>query len=403
MRSRKRQTAPRASVRSVVSQLPPPRLIQRADDLAAMLDHLLTQPKVAVDTEANSLYAYYHQVCLIQFSVPGADYLVDPLALDDLSPLGELFASPDVEKIFHAAENDVLMLKRDYRFRFARLFDTMIAARILGWPRVGLAALLEEHFGVHLDKRMQRTNWGKRPLSPDQLAYARLDTYYLIPLRDRLHQELVARGRWQEALEAFAALPDIEFVEKPFDPEGFWRIHGARELAGRQLAVLREVYLWREECARQGNLPPFKVLSDRALVLLSKRQPSSVRALQEISGIPASVRRRFGRQLVTAVRRGLSAPIPTPPRRQPGNHTRPDEATMARYEALRAWRGKKAIERGVEPDVVLTNDTLMQIARRNPRTLEELAEVNRLGPWKLRTYGPELLDVISRVEVTSCG
>jgi ribonuclease D len=362
-----------------------------------MLQHLLAQPRVAVDTEADSLFAYYHKVCLIQFSVPGTDYLIDPLALNDLRPLGALFTNPHVEKVFHAAENDILTLKRDYGFHFVRLFDTMIAARILGWPGVGLAALLQEHFGVHLDKRMQRTDWGQRPLSPEQLAYARLDTYYLLPLRDRLYQELVARRRWEEALDAFAALSDVEFVEKPFDPDGFWRINGTRDLAGRQLAVLRELYLWREDCARRLDLPPFKVLNDRSLILLSEQQPTTPDSLQKVAGLSAMIGNRFNREILAAIRHGQSAPIPLSPQRRQNGRLRPDDATLARYETLRAWRARKAAERGVDPDVVLTNETLMHIARENPRALDDLARLSLLSPWKLNAYGPELLAALSRI------
>jgi len=374
--------------------LPPPRWVQTPAELSDMLDRLMSEPRVAVDTEADSLFVYHYKVCLIQFSTPDVDYLVDPLALDDLSPLGELFATPRVEKVFHAAENDILMLKRGYQFRFANLFDTMIAARILGWPRVGLAALLEDRFGIRLDKRMQRTNWGQRPLSPEQMAYARLDTRYLLPLRDLLYRELLARGRLEEALDAFEALTRVEYVEKPFDPEGFLRINGARDLTPRQLTVLRELYLWREECARRVNLPPFKVLSDRALVLLSQHQPTTLQALRRLPGLLGALRARRGGEILAAIRRGRRAPLWTPSPRQPNGSLRPDEATWARYERLREWRSRKARERGVDLDVVLTNDVLLRIAREAPQSMEELERLGLLSPWKLHSYGPELLKVM---------
>ncbi len=375
--------------------LPSLQLVQTSAELMAMLDRLLAEPRVAVDTEADSLFSYRHKVCLIQFSIPGLDYLVDSLALVDLHPLGALFSDPHVEKVFHAAENDILMLQRDYGFRFVHLFDTMIAARILGWPRVGLAALLQEHFGVRLDKRMQLADWGQRPLSPEQLAYARLDTHYLLPLRDRIYAELVARHRWEEAQDAFAALSRIRFVDKPFDPDGFWRIEDAHRLSGRQLAILRELYLWREECARRADLPPFKIANDRTLILLSRRQPATLGALRHLPGLSSLVRTHFSCELLSAIRRGQVAPIPTPPQRPLSEGSRPDAATRARYEALRSWRTRQAAERGVDPDVVLTNEVLWQIARRNPRSLEELAQIGLLSPWKLRAYGPALLAVIA--------
>ena len=373
--------------------LPPPQLVQTAAELMVAVERLSRQPRIAVDTEADSLFAYYHKVCLIQIAIPDDDYLIDPLALTDLSPLGEIFADPTIEKVLHAAENDVLLLKRDHRFRFAHLFDTMVAARILGWRNIGLAALLQEQLGVTLDKRMQRTDWGRRPLTPAQLTYARLDVHYLLPLRDRLAAALRARGRWDEAQDAFASLPHIEYVEKPFDPEGFWRIHGARELNGRQLAILRELYLCRERNAQRLDVPPFKVINDQALVRLSVHPPEGSDDVRAMMRLPRQLRDRCALALWEAIQRGRLAPTPTPPAR---NHNgRPDEASQARYEALRAWRARVATEREVEPDVVLTNDTLIHIARENPRTIYDLARLNHLSPWKLQAYGPALLAILN--------
>ncbi len=244
-------------------RLSPPVLVDSPRAFRGMLEVLAGEPMLALDTESNSLYRYYYRVCLIQISTLTADYLVDPLRLSDLAPLGRLLADPAVEKVFHAAENDVLMLKRDFGFSFANLFDTMLAARILGWPQVSLAALLAQHFDVRLDKRTQLTDWGRRPLTPAQLSYARLDSHFLLPLRDLLLTELQSRKRWREAQEVFAALPSVVYVEKPFDPDGFWRIRGARDLNQGELAILRELYLWRDEQARKLDRPPFKVIGRR--------------------------------------------------------------------------------------------------------------------------------------------
>ena len=179
--------------RSVVP-LPMPVLVDTQAGFEAMMAVLVREPILALDTESDSLYRYYYKVCLIQVSTPAIDYVVDPLHLPDLAAFGSLMADPAIEKVFHAAENDILVMKRDLGFRFCNIFDTMLAARILGWPRVGLAALLAEHFGIELDKRTQLTDWGQRPLTPVQLSYAGLDSHYLLPFRDLLHQELATRG-----------------------------------------------------------------------------------------------------------------------------------------------------------------------------------------------------------------
>ncbi|MCR4407067.1 MAG: ribonuclease D [Anaerolineae bacterium] len=369
-----------------------PILVDTPQALARTVARLQAEPAVAVDTESNSFYVYHEQVCLIQFSIPGQDFLVDSLAISDLNPLAPLFADAGIEKVFHAAEYDVMCLKRDFGFQFVNLFDTMIAARILGWKRYGLGSILEEHFGVQQDKRLQRANWGQRPLSPEQLQYAALDTHYLLPLRDILRAELQARRREREAREAFAALPALEWTKQGFDPNGFWHIKGVHDLSPAGQAVLRELYLYRDEQARSRNLPPFKVLSNAVLIHLSERRPTTIGELRQVKGITQVVVKRYGRGLLDAIRRGWNASPPRLPERPP----RPQNAVLERYEALRRWRKRRAEARGVEPDVLISNETLFELAKRAPQDLEALAELDLLGPWKLETYGTELLAVLRR-------
>ncbi len=371
--------------------LPAPVLIDTPAAFASMLDTLTTQPALALDTESNSLYRYHYRVCLIQISTTDVDFLLDPLRLNDIGPLGKLLANETIQKVFHAAENDILMLKRDFGFSFANIFDTMLAARILGWPRVGLAALLSQHFGVTLDKRAQLTDWGQRPLTTAQLSYARLDSHYLLALRDLLSDALRSRKRWREAQETFDGLPQVTYTEKPFDPEGFWRIKGARDLAPNELAVLRELYLWRDEQARAIDRPPFKVLGDQVLLRFSRLQPQH---LHELGLSPRQVD-QIGKRLLAVIERGRCAPPPAPPARPHNGNGRPDPEVQARFDKLRAWRAQRAAGRQVDADIVLTNDALMSISRAAPTTFEALANVGVMGEWKLQEYGPDLLRVLN--------
>jgi ribonuclease D len=362
--------------------------------LTALIGAARDAPVIGVDTESNSLFAYFHRVCLLQISLPERDYVIDPLAVD-VAPLGALFADPACQKIFHAAENDVIGLKRDYDFTFANIFDTMLAARILGWSQAGLAAILADKFGVRLNKTLQRADWGRRPLDPALLAYAQLDTYYLLPLRAQQELELRARGRWEEALESFSRLPQIAWIEKPFDTEGFWSLPGARDLPPTALAVLQQLYLWREQQARIEDRPPFKIIDQRTLVEISFEQPAGMPALRYIRGMTNGQTRRYGAAILQAVAHGRNAPPPTPPRRSNGNG-RPDPKTLSRFDALRAWRGEQARQRGVDPDVILTNDMLMTIARQAPATVDDLAATQVMGPWKLHEYGEAILRLLAR-------
>jgi ribonuclease D len=379
--------------RHTVSQSPP-LLVNTPEALDEMCYRLQIAPAVAVDTESNSLFAYSERVCLIQFSVPGEDYLVDPLALDDLACLAPIFDAREIEKVFHAAEYDVMVLNRDYGYTFSNLFDTMVASRIVGWPRYGLASLLETHFGVRTNKRMQRTNWGRRPLSEDQIEYARIDTYYLLSLRDRLVEELGAQGRKREARAAFSRVARSRWTKRAFDPDGFWRIKGARGLGDQGLAVLRELYLYRDDRAQELDRPPFKVLNDSVLVALSQRTPRSFAELGRIKGMPRRLPSRLRRKLLDVIEQGLRAPVPKRPRyRGPG---RPDEEAEARYEALRSWRRDRAKERGVEPDVILSNRVLHALADENPTSPQALARIGEFNAWERERYGREIIGLLRR-------
>jgi ribonuclease D len=355
-----------------------------------MLEILRSEPAVAVDTESNSLYEYYERICVIQFSVPRGDYIVDALSEIDLSSLGALFANPAVEKVFHAAEQDVAGLRRDFSFQFARLFDTMWAARILGWPEIGLASLLQEHFGVRSEKRYQRYNWGKRPLEPEAIAYARMDVHHLLSLRAIQAEQLEREGRLEEAEEVFAQVAQTSAAVVPFGPEAFWRVKGTRDLNSQELAVLWKLYMWRDQEASRRNRPPFKVMGDRTLVALAQIQPHTIHRLREVPGVSRYVRQRYGEAVLSVIARGESAQAPQRPRSSP----RPAQVALARHRALRTWRRRMAEQRGVDPDVIISNSALWQLAERNPGTLEDLEGIEGLGPWKRRAYGPEILRVL---------
>ena len=373
--------------------LPPPIVVTDAPTLASLVERLSSQSVIAVDTESNSLYAYQEQVCLIQFSIPGTDYLVDPLSDLDTSPLGAIFSNPKVEKVFHAAEYDVMCLRRDFGWSFANLFDTMWAARVLGWPRSGLGNILQERFGVHLDKRWQRYDWGERPLSPKALAYARLDTHYLIALRGQMLAELQERDRVQEAREFFIEVAQAKPNNRSFNPDNdLWRVKGVWDLEPQTRAILRELLIWRDAEARRRKRPPFKIVNDPTLVELALVQPRNVGEMQGINGFKSHHQRRYGHKITKAVAKGASsAPPPRPPR-----PPRPPDKVLERYEALREWRKKTASQRGIDPDVVMSNATLWALAQHSPHSTHELADLNVLGVWKQETYGQALLGVLHK-------
>lgn len=364
-------------------------------EVQALVRTLAAERVVAVDTEADSLYSYFDKVCLIQFSSPAADYLVDPLEVQDLSALAPFFANPAVEKIFHAAEYDILCLKRDHHFVFVNLFDTMVAARILGWKSVGLANILQERFGVTLNKKFQRADWGHRPLSDEQLDYAREDTHYLLALRDVQLAELERLHRLEEAREEFERLTRVEPNPRQFDPDGYAKIKGARDLSPAALGILRELYRVRDAEARKEDRPPFKILGDTALIALSQHAPASPRDLEQARGISEFHLRRMSTTILAAVSRGRAQPQHSLPKPNPRRSVFLDNADRARLDRLKEWRKKRAAARGVETDVIVSNDVLVAIARAQPRTVEDIAQTSGLGAWKLQEYGGEILGVLN--------
>ena len=374
-----------------------------------MMDHLSLQTPIAIDTESDSLYSYYPKVCLIQISAhpngsttePTAgttvvDYLLDPVVFPQIERLNELLIAPQIEIIMHAAYNDILTLQRDFAFTFANIYDTQLAARILGWSRSGLAAILEERFGVVSDKRMQRTDWGKRPMTKEQIRYAQMDTHYLLELRQQQLAELEKAGRLEEAKEGFAQLELTDFGERPANERTFWTMKRTRDVPREHLGVLEEVWKWREKEAQRQNRPPFKIMTDQVIVQLATRQPKSRDALRSIDGLSQNQAQRYGRSMVRAVEQGTRNPIPRAPQPRSRPEDLLDGSVLAAYDSLRQWRTDAANARGVDPDIIFNNDTLLAIARRKPTTAAELQELREIGPWKASAYGDRILRILAR-------
>jgi ribonuclease D len=367
------------------TSLPPPVWVSKPSELKHLADELRTQPRVAVDTESNSLHAYREQVCLIQISTPQLDYLIDSIELTDLDALTTFFATPKIEKIFHAAEYDVICLHRDYGFRFNNLFDTVIAARILGHKVIGLGDLLAEYFNVGVNKQFQKSNWGKRPLTREQEDYARLDSHYLIDLRDILENEL----REHDLLEL--AQEDFKRACQPANGNGktqraSWeKISGHQDLTPRQLSILNELCVCREEIAEQLDRPVFKVIGDDRLLSMAQTMPDSAKGLEE-AGLTKLQIERFGSKLLNAIRSGRDA--------QPVVRTRSkrlNDTTLARLEKLKEWRKKEAAGMKVESDIILPKPMLYAIAEQGPRDMERLSLLMSESPWRYRHFGQSIL------------
>ncbi len=365
--------------------MPLPPILVDPSALSEFAAQLQREAVIAVDLEADSLHSYQDKVCLLQFSTPTATVLVDPLAIGDLSSLKAVLADGAVRKVFHAADYDIRCLHRDFGIEINGLFDTMIACQFLGEEKVGLADTLNKYFGVQLDKRYQRADWSKRPLEEGMIRYAAEDTRYLLQLTEKLEAQLVAKGRLSWAQEEFALLEQVRHnsTDGPF----FLRFKKANTLTGRQLAVLEELLQWRDREARRRDCPPFKVLNNAPLLEVARSLPANMRALSKVEGIVPRLAGRYGGALLTAVEEGLNIPegeLPVYPRGEPRQR---DPEAEARLVLLKKWRTKMAKELEMDPGVLINNASLEEVARRQPRCVEDLAEFKAMKNWQRQVLG----------------
>ena len=370
-------------------------LITAKEHLEEVCVELAKCDRLAFDTESNGFYAHKEKVCLIQISSPTEDFIVDPIAFKDISALGPLFADPKIEKLFHAGEYDVLCLKRDYGFTFSNLYDTMIAARMLGTKELGLAAAIERHFGIVISKKLQRADWGKRPLTPEMIRYAQGDTHFLMRLADIQKKMLLEKDRMEDALESFCDLAALEPNIRTFDTEGFWKLVGRDDIGGQAMAVLKEIWLYRENQAQSRDRAPFRVMPEDLMVSIAKAQPETREALAVVRGMSPYILERFGGGLLAAVERGRAAePLTRPPSTAAPERKRLSDVEWRTFEALRAWRKSRSEKDGVEPVVIMTTENLRQLAIHACRD-HGGDPLSPLSDLKRNRYGADIIKVVA--------
>ena len=377
-------------------------LITETKDLEALVKRLSRVRAIAVDTEADSFFHYFDKLCLLQIGYGDEIALVDPLKLPEngLAPLAPIFANPSICKVLHAADYDLYMLQRYGGLEVRNVFDTMISSQMLGYNAVGLAAIVEKHFGIQLSKDQQKTDWSRRPLRPAQIEYAASDVRYLVELADLLGKELRAKKRLSWARAEFIAVESRVWPERNFDNEGYLRIKGAKQLSPRGLAVLRELFLMRDRRARELDRPPFKVLGNGTLLELAQKPARSRQALAGRKGITDLVRRRLGREVIEAIRRGLEGPEHPPRERRPAanGRRRLDRRREARLSSMKDWRAKRAKELDLDPGVFASNATLEEIIATDASSIEDLQALDQVKSWWVDAFGKEALEVAARLK-----
>ena len=359
--------------------------IDRQPALEEAMERVAAQSEIAVDTEADSLHSYFDKVCLIQISVPGEDLIIDPLARVDLARFGAVLADPSVIKVLHGGDYDLRILHRDFDFVIRNLVDTSVCAQLLGYEGIGLAALLDRHFGVKLNKTHQRADWSMRPLPPDMLEYAATDTHHLIALAAKLREELTALGRWEWALEEFARLENVRHREVEENTEGWRKVKNISALDRRSLAIVRDLYEWRDRLARAADRPPFKIMGNEAIVEIAKAKPASHRELQAVKGLSRYHSDRHGRELLQIVRRVLEiAEEDLPEKNEPKAWIR-DKALEARINRLKSVRDRFAKELKIDASLLAPRHILSGVATAGSLDVPAMRE------WQKQVVGEAFL------------
>jgi len=361
--------------------------------LADVVALISQETDVAFDLEMDSLHHYQEKVCLIQISTRSENWLLDPLALKDLSPLVAAFSNPDIVTVMHGADYDIRSLHRDFGIEVHNLFDTMIASRFLGITDFGLAALLKARFGKELNKKYQKADWSKRPLSAEMCDYAVADTADLLSLYDQLRGELVEKGRlsWLEEECQLVCQARVSEKEGPL----FISCKGAGKLKGRSLAILEVLLQLRNQQARDQDRPPFKIMSTETLLEITEKRPRNLNEMTSIKGMTPSQIQRYGDRIVTAIATGLALPedeLPHLPRLQ---REEPADGTKERIKCLKSWRQEQSRKLGLEPGVLAPNWLLEGIADANPTDIGALDGIAGMRKWQKSLYGQDLLAELS--------
>jgi ribonuclease D len=349
--------------------------------------------RIALDLEAAGFHRYDDRLSLVQMTAGNTTFLLDPFTL----PLGDflrpVLESPDVQVVMHGSDYDLRLLDRDLSILPQNLFDTQVAALLLGLEGIGLSALLDRYFGVKLSKKFQRADWAIRPIPPEMREYAASDTMHLEALADLLREQLEAQGRLEWAFEEFEALRRIRFQEnRGEDPVS--RVKVARDLSLMEVARLREALEWRDTIARARDRAPFRVVQDDVLVSISRHPPLHLDALASVPGLNPTLAREEGRALLERLDRIRSTPVeqltpyPRPPRGL--GRGRPDPEAEERFLRLKEARNRLAERLKLDRGALIPNAVLQSMAESPPTARSELAQVDGLRRWQLEVAGDEL-------------
>lgn len=362
------------------------KYINKFSNLAREAKTLLNEKSIGVDMESDSLFHYTEKVCLLQISTNKKNLLIDPLAIKDLSPLAPVFSSKNIRKILHGSDYDIRCLYRDFQIDVCSLFDTQIAARILGYNETGLASLLREHFNIKLEKKYQKRDWSKRPLPDPMLTYGVYDTCYLIPLSKILEERLNEKKRYKWFEEECELLTRVRFAQAIEEPL-FLKFKGARTLAPRNLAILESILKLRDELAMKKDRPPFKVLRNDQILNIATKEPSN---LSELGYLTDGQIKKMGKVILEKIEDALKIPekdLPVYPKLESKSVT---SILSKNIKVLKDWRNKTARNLDLEPSLLCTNAQIQSLVETCPEDLSQLRNMDILKKWQLNIFGKEV-------------
>ena len=364
---------------------------QAADDFLTDISGI---KEIAVDTEGASFHRFIDRIYLLQISTRERSAIIDPLPIGMPKGLGEILEHNGIEVVFHDADYDLRLLHQDYGWHVNHIFDTRIAAQLLGIKAFGLAALLEQFFEVKLDKKHQRADWSLRPLTQGMLDYAAQDTRYLLDLRDVLKAKLDKLGRSEWAREEFQRLEGTKWEED--DGSGaFLRIKGARDLTRRELALLRELVPWRDSVAKELDRATFRVMGNEVLLEIARSAPRTARELSTMKGMPRGVLERGAAAILAAITRGLEVAEENLPKFPRAAKWDREEDFDDRVAKLKAVRDAAATRLSLDPGVLCSRERLESIARKRPEKVDDLSDVPGLRKWQVAEMGDEFVKALS--------
>jgi ribonuclease D len=368
--------------------------LDTTEQVELFLDDMMGVRELALDTEGASFHRFIDRIYLLQISTRERNAIIDPLPIGAPARLGEILQDPNVEVVFHDADYDLRLLHQDYGWHVNNIFDTRIAAQLLGMKSFGLAALLEQFFGVQLDKKHQRADWSLRPLTPGMLDYAAQDTRHLLDLRDELKSRLEKLGRLAWAKEEFDRLEGTKW-EAEDAAAAFFRIKGARDLTRRELALLRELVPWRDGVAKDLDRATFRVMTNEVLLEIARTAPKSTSDLAKLKGMPRGILERGGGAILSAVRKGLEVAeehLPKFPRSPKWDR---EEDFEAKVSKLKVVRDATATRLSLDPGVLCPRERLEAVVRRKPSRVGDLDDVPGLRRWQIAEMGEAFVEALS--------